>query len=39
VRTASLSQVRLPIYASSKGRWRRYREYLGPLLAELGTDE
>jgi tetratricopeptide (TPR) repeat protein len=36
VRTASLSQVRQPIYATSKGRWRRYAPYLGPLLEELG---
>ena len=26
VRTASLSQVRQPIYTSSKGRWRRYTD-------------
>jgi tetratricopeptide (TPR) repeat protein len=38
VRTASLSQVRQPIYATSKGRWRRYAPYLGPLLEELGVD-
>jgi tetratricopeptide (TPR) repeat protein len=38
VRTASLSQVRLPIYASSKGRSGRYREHLGPLLAALDAE-
>ena len=38
IRTASLSQVRQPIYASSMGRWRRYTRHLGPLLAELGID-
>jgi tetratricopeptide (TPR) repeat protein len=38
VRTASLSQVRQPIYASSKGRWRRYAPYLAPLLRELNID-
>jgi tetratricopeptide (TPR) repeat protein len=38
VRTASLSQVRQPIYSSSKGRWRRYAGFLEPLLTELGTE-
>lgn len=36
VRTASAHQVRRPIYASSAGRWRDYREELAPLFAELG---
>ncbi|MCA1323391.1 tetratricopeptide repeat-containing sulfotransferase family protein [Herbaspirillum sp. alder98] len=36
VRTASVSQVRQPIYATSKGRWRRHAAYLGPLLNALG---
>jgi Tfp pilus assembly protein PilF len=31
VHTASWFQVRRPLYASSAGRWRRYREQLGPL--------
>ncbi len=35
IRTASAMQVRLPIYRSAIGRWRRYRNYLGPLFAEL----
>ncbi|MGZ3375763.1 MAG: sulfotransferase [Phenylobacterium sp.] len=35
VTTASASQVRQPIYASSVGRWRRYREALEPLIAGL----
>lgn len=35
VRTASASQVRMPIYRSSVARWRQYRNYLGPLFAEL----
>lgn len=35
VRTASVAQVRQPIYANSVERWRNYREYLGPLLAGL----
>jgi hypothetical protein len=36
VRTASLSQVRQPIYRSSVQRWRRYEAHLGPLLEALG---
>ncbi len=39
VRTASATQVRQPIYRSSVGRWRRYENFLGPLLAELGPVE
>ena len=35
VMTASLWQVRQPLYASSVGRWRHYRQHLQPLLAEL----
>ena len=36
VLTASASQVRQPIYNSSIGRWHVYKEFLAPLLAELG---
>ncbi|MDP6872720.1 MAG: tetratricopeptide repeat protein [Alphaproteobacteria bacterium] len=36
VRTASMSQVRQPIYASSLGRWRRHEHHLGPLIDALG---
>lgn len=36
VKTASLWQVRQPIYASSIGRWRRYEHHLRPLLEALG---
>jgi tetratricopeptide (TPR) repeat protein len=36
VKTASLSQVRQPIYNTSVGRWRKYEPYLKPLLNELG---
>lgn len=32
VDTASRWQVRNPIYDTSVGRWKRYREFLGPLL-------
>jgi tetratricopeptide (TPR) repeat protein len=35
VRTASVMQVRQPIYNNSVGRWRRYESFLGPLLAQL----
>ena len=38
VRTSSVGQVRQPIYKSSVGRWRPYREHLRPLLDELGID-
>lgn len=36
VQTASLIQVRQPIYKSSVERWRRYEKFLGPLLDALG---
>ncbi|CAJ0699594.1 tetratricopeptide repeat-containing sulfotransferase family protein [Ralstonia holmesii] len=36
VRTASVNQVRQPIYTTSKGRWQKYADHLGPLLAALG---
>ena len=36
VKTASLSQVRQPIYKTSTNRWRKYEKYLGPLLEEIG---
>lgn len=39
VRTASVSQVRHPIYTTSKGRWRRHAAYLGPLLNALGVEQ
>lgn len=32
VRTASVWQVRQPLYATSKARWQRYRQHLKPLL-------
>jgi tetratricopeptide (TPR) repeat protein len=38
VRTASSAQVRQPIYRSSIGRWRPYRQQLLPLLAALELD-
>jgi len=36
VRTASYSQVRRPMYASSVNRWRRYEKHLEPLIGILG---
>jgi tetratricopeptide (TPR) repeat protein len=36
VRTASVTQVRQPIYNTSVERWRKYEKHLGPLLDELG---
>jgi tetratricopeptide (TPR) repeat protein len=35
VRTASVNQVRQPIYRSSSGRWRKHAEALQPLLKVL----
>ena len=35
VRTASVAQVRQPIYASAVGRWRAYEAFLAPLIAAL----
>ena len=37
IRTASVKQVRQPIYQSSIDRWRRYEQFLGPLLEELSV--
>ncbi len=36
VRTASLMQVRQPVYSSSVARWRHYEKFLGPLFDALG---
>jgi tetratricopeptide (TPR) repeat protein len=38
VRTASVNQVRQPIYRTSKGRWTSYAAYLAPLLETLGVE-
>lgn len=35
VRTASVTQVRNPVYLSSVQKWRQYESHLGPLLSEL----
>jgi tetratricopeptide (TPR) repeat protein len=39
VRTASVNQVRQPIYKTSKGRWKAHAAQLAPLLAALGVDQ
>ena len=36
VRTASVAQVRQPIFRSSVQRWRKYADHLGPLFEALG---
>ena len=36
VRTASVAQVRQPIYSTSVERWRHYEKYLGPLFEGMG---
>jgi hypothetical protein len=36
VRTASVAQVRQPIFTSSVARWRRYEKHLRPLFEALG---
>lgn len=38
IRTASVNQVRRPLYADSIGRWKPYAAHLGPLLAGLAGD-
>jgi tetratricopeptide (TPR) repeat protein len=36
VRTASVAQVRLPIFTTSRERWRSYAHHLGPLFEAMG---
>jgi hypothetical protein len=36
IATASVQQVRQPIYHTSVQRWRHYEKHLGPLKAALG---
>jgi len=36
VRTASVYQVRQPVYSTSVRRWRRYEKHLQPLIQALG---
>jgi tetratricopeptide (TPR) repeat protein len=37
VKTASLWQVRQPLYTSAKGRWRRYERHLRPLIDAMSA--
>ena len=37
VRTASMVQVRRPLFRSSIGRWRQFRAHLAPLIEVLGV--
>jgi hypothetical protein len=36
VRTASVTQVRQPIYQGALGRWRAYQRHLEPVQSGLG---
>jgi len=36
IRTASVTQVRQPIYKTSKQRWKNYEKFLGPMIEGLG---
>ncbi len=38
VRTASVQQVRQPLYASSKQKWKQYETHLKPLVATIGDN-
>lgn len=38
VRTASVQQVRQPLYSSSKNKWRRYEKHLQPLIETIGDN-
>ena len=38
VRTASMWQVRQPVYKTSVNRWRNYEEFLGPFKEALGIE-
>jgi len=39
IRTASVAQVRQPIYGSSVARWKPYEHLLAPLIEALGSDD
>ncbi|WP_037312529.1 tetratricopeptide repeat-containing sulfotransferase family protein [Ruegeria halocynthiae] len=38
VRTASVQQVRQPLYTSSKAKWRKYENHLQPLIETIGNN-
>ena len=39
VKTASVTQVRQPMYARSVGRWKHYQEALGPFIRAMGIEK
>lgn len=39
VRTASVTQVRQPLYQHAVGRWKAYEPWLGPLIEALGLKD
>ncbi len=39
IRTASIAQVRKPIYSSSVARWKSFEKYLGPLLEIINAGQ
>jgi len=39
VRTASVQQVRQPLYSTSKEKWRKYEKQLQPLLETIGNNQ
>ncbi len=39
VRTASVTQVRQPVYRRAVGRWRHYQPFMGPLLQLLNLQQ
>lgn len=39
VTTASVTQVRQPLYSTSVGKWKKWEPYIQPLLAEIGEIE
>ena len=36
IKTASVTQVRQPVYKTSVARWKKYEKFLGPLIEGLG---
>jgi len=36
VHTASVAQIRQPLYKTSANRWKNYEKHIGPLIEKLG---
>jgi hypothetical protein len=36
IKTASVTQVRQPVYKTSVARWKKYEKFLGPMIEGLG---